>query len=85
MSVRCILIKIRFCLQIKVYLVKNKSKEEGKYQESSTHLTRDTIWESDKNTRKITHKRAKRSALSHKVIIRLREPDSILKINAKHK
>ena len=29
------------------------SKEEGKDQESiESHLTRDTIWESDKNTRK---------------------------------
>ena len=35
------------------------------------HLTQDTKWESDKNTRNITYKRAKRLALSQHVISRL--------------
>ena len=47
----------------------NKLAEEGKHQEkiqsSSPHLTQDTIWESDKNTRK--HHTLK----SQKVITRL--------------
>ena len=36
------------------------------------HLTRDTIWENDKNT---THKRANRSALFQQAITRLQETD----------
>ena len=41
-----------------------KSKEEGKDQESiqsNTHLTQDTVWESDKTQENITYKRAKSS------------------------
>ena len=51
-------------------------KEEGitiriRYNQEA-HLTRDTIWESDKNK---THKRAKRSALSQQTMTRLQETD----------
>ena len=35
------------------------------------HLTQDTIWESSKTQENITHKRAKRSALSQQVTTRL--------------
>ena len=51
-------------------------REEGKDQEtiqSSTIPDRNTLWESDKNTRNITHKRAKRSAISQEL------KDSIIK------
>ena len=40
------------------------------------HLTQATIWESDKNTRKQTYKRAKRSSLSQQVTTRLQGTDN---------
>ena len=54
--------------------VLEQSKEEGKDQES-IQTTQDTVWESDKNTRNITYKRAKRSAFSQQVTTRLQETD----------
>ena len=41
----------------------------NRYNQTS-HLTQDTTWESDKNTRNITRMRAKRSAVSQQVTTR---------------
>ena len=51
--------------------VKKKAKIRNQYNQVP-HLTRDTIRKSDKKQGNITHKRAKRSACSQKVITRLR-------------
>ena len=52
-------------------IIKKKAKIKNQYNQVP-HLIRDTIWESDKNTQEsITHKKAKRSALSQQVIPRL--------------
>ena len=51
-----------------------QSKEEGK-DTSTTPDPRHHVWERDKSTRNITHKRAKRSALSQQVITRLQGTD----------
>ena len=51
-----------------------ESKEEGKSQEStqsSTTLTQDTTWVSDKTQENVTYKRAKKLALSQQVTTRL--------------
>ena len=50
--------------------VRKKAKIRNRYKQVP-HLTPDTIRESEKNTRNITYKRTKRSALSQQVITRL--------------
>ena len=52
------------------FKVKKRAKIRNQYNQVP-HQARGTIWESDKNTRTITHKRAKRSALSQQAITRL--------------
>ena len=66
--------------------VKKKAKIRNRYNQVP-HLTQDTIRESDKTQEKITHKRAKRSALSQAGIHKdAREKQySIVKINMKLK
>ena len=54
--------------------VKKRAKIRNRYNQVP-HMARVTIWESDKNTRNITHKRSKRSALSQQVITTLQETD----------
>ena len=46
--------------------VMEKTKIRNRYNQLP-HLTRDNIWESDNTQEYITHKRAKRSALSQQV------------------
>ena len=56
------------------WLKAKRRKEEGKDLQSINQvprLTQDTTWESDKNTRNNTYKRAKRLALSQQVTTRL--------------
>ena len=60
------------------YLPKIKEDKDQESIKSSIyipHLTRNTIWESDKTQGHITHKRAKRSALSQQVVKMLQGTD----------
>ena len=50
--------------------VRKKAKNSNRYNQVA-HLTQDTKWESDKNSKYITYKRAKRLAFSQRVITRL--------------
>ena len=58
--------------------VKKKTKIWNQYNQVP-HLTRDTIWESDKTQGNIAHKIAKWSALSQQVITRLQGTDTTVK------
>ena len=58
----------------KDWLTIKKAKIRNRYNQVP-HLTRDTIWESDKTQENIKHKSAKRSARAQQVITRLRGTD----------
>ena len=61
-------IYLRF--QLSMYIKSKKGKIRSRYNEVS-HLTLDNIWAGYKTQDNITHKRAKRLALSQQVITRL--------------
>ena len=58
-----------------------QSEEECKDQESINqvpHLNQDIEWESDKKQENITHRRGKRSSLSHQMITKLQDTGSTM-------